>query len=258
MAIEEAMPKAEGMAMKALELDNTLAEAHAALGAIHRVFHWDLEESEKQHKLAMELDPSSYDAPYGYAFVLSALRRHDEAIVAIKHAQQLDPLNPLYRLAAALHFMWARRYDEAIEQVQAAQQLYPDIPRVYQRLATVYEATELYDEAAAAWQKWQILLGVSEDEVAGISGAATSGRETYFRWKLTYWNDRAKRENVPMSEFIKSYGYLGEKDQAFEWLEKQYEDRDGTLLFLNIQPHLVFLRDDPRFHDLLLRMNLQP
>jgi tetratricopeptide (TPR) repeat protein len=114
--------------------------------------------------------------------VLSTLRRHDEAIVAIKHAQQLDPLNPLYRLAAALHFMWARRYDEAIEQAQSAQQLYPDIPRVYQRIATVYEAMELYDEAAAAWQKWQILLGVSEDEVTGISEAATSGRETYFRW----------------------------------------------------------------------------
>ena len=258
MSIEEAMPKAEEMAMKAVELDNTLAEAHAALGAIQRVFHWDLEEAEKQFKLAMELDPSSYDAPYGYAFVLSALRRHDEAIVAIKHAQELDPLNPLYRLAAALHFMWAQRYDEAIEQAQAAQQLYPDIPRVYQRIAAVYEAMELYDEAAAALQKWQILLGVSEDEVAGISEAATSGRETYFRWKLTYWHERAKRENVPMDEFTRIHGYLGEKDQAFEWLEKQYEDRDGTLLFLNIQPFFVSLRDDPRFTDLLRRLNLEP
>ena len=192
MSIEEAMPKAEEMAMKAVELDNTLAEAHAALGAIQRVFHWDLEEAEKRFKLAMELDPSSNDAPYGYAFVLSALRRHDEAIVAIKHAQQLDPLNPGYRLAATLHFMWARRYDEAIEQVQAAQQLYPDIPRVYQRIAVVYEAMELYDEAAAAWQKWQILLGVSEDEVAGISEAATSGRENLLSMEVELLERKGK------------------------------------------------------------------
>jgi TolB-like protein len=258
MAIEEAMPKAEEMAIKALELDNTLAEAHAALGGIQRVVHWNLEEAEIEFKLAMELDPSSFEASYGYAFVLAPLGRHDEAIAAIKRAQQLDPLNPIARTAAALHFTWARRYDEAIEQAQAAQQLYPDLPRVHQRTATVFEAMELYDEAAAAWQRWQGLLGVSEDKVAGISEAATSGKESYWRWKLSYWTEKAKRENVPMGEFSDSYVYLGEKDQAFEWLEKRYEDRDGSLIFLNISPQWDPLRDDPRFHDLLRRMNLEP
>jgi serine/threonine protein kinase/tetratricopeptide (TPR) repeat protein len=258
MAIEEAMPRAEEMAIKALELDDTLAEAHAALGDVQRVVNFDLEEAEREFNLAMELDPSSFAAPYGYAFVLSALRRHDEALVAIKLAQQLDPLNPMSRTAAALHFLWARRYDEALEQAQAAQQLFPDVPRVHQRTARVYEYMELYDEAAAAWQKWQVLLGVNEEEVAGISEAATSGKESYWRWKLGYWTEKAKRENVSMGEFTRVYLQLGEKDQAFEWLEKQFEDRDGSLTFLNVDPFIDSLREDPRFIDLLLRMNLAP
>jgi tetratricopeptide (TPR) repeat protein len=246
------------MAIKALELDDTLAEAHAALGDVQRVVNFDLEEAEREFNLAMELDPSSFAAPYGYAFVLSALRRHDEALVAIKLAQQLDPLNPMSRTAAALHFLWARRYDEALEQAQAAQQLFPDVPRVHQRTARVYEYMELYDEAAAAWQKWQVLLGVNEEEVAGISEAATSGKESYWRWKLGYWTEKAKRENVSMGEFTRVYLQLGEKDQAFEWLEKQFEDRDGSLTFLNVDPFIDSLREDPRFIDLLLRMNLAP
>jgi len=258
MAMAEAMPKAEEMAIKAVELDSTLAEAHAALGDVQRVVHFDLEAAEKEFNRAMELDPSSFAAPYGYAFVLSALGRHDEALVAIKLAQRLDPLNPMSQTAAALHFMWARRYDEALEQAQAAQQLFPDVPRVHQRTARVYEAMELFDEAAAAWQREQILEGVSEEEVAGISGAATSGKESYWRWKLSYWTEKARRENVPLNEFTLAYVQLGEKDQAFEWLERRYEDHDGSLTFLNVDPFFASLRDDPRFIDLQRRMKLAP
>ena len=258
MSMEEAMPKAEEMAMKALELDNTLAEAHAALGDLQRSFHWNLEEAEKEYKLAMELDPSSYEALFGHSFVMSVLGRHDEAIVAIKRAQQIDPLSPLARTAATLHFIWARRYDEAVEQARAAQQIYPDLPRVYQRLADTYEAMGLYDEAAAAWQQWQILVGVSEEEVAGITEAASSGMETYWRWMLSYWNERAKRESVPPTDFAGHHAQLGEKDQAFEWLEKAYEARSSSLINLKVKPLYDPLRDDPRFTDLLRRMNLEP
>jgi len=255
MSTEEAMPKAEEMAMKALELDHTLAETHAVLGDIQRVFHWNLEEAEKEYKLAMELDPSSYGAPFGHSFVMSALGRHDEAIVAIQRAQQLDPLNPLARTAAALHFIWARRYDEAIEQARAVQQIYPDLPRVYQRLAFTYEFMELFDEAAAAWQQWQSLVGVSEEEVAGISEAASSGMEAYWRWMLDY-----ARANGNVSTLIVAsyYARLGEKDQAFEWLEKAYEERESSMVLLNVYPSFDPIRNDPRFTDLLLRLNLEP
>ncbi len=255
MSAEEAMPKAEEMAMKALELDSMLAEAHAALGDVQRSFHWNLEEAEKEYKLAMELDPNSYEAPYGHSFVMSALGRHDEAIVAIKRAQQLDPLSPLARTAAVLHFMWAHRYDEAIEQARAAQQIYPDLPRVYERLANIYEAMELYDEAAAAWQQWQILVGVSEEEVAGLSEAASSGMETYLRWLLDYARANG---NVSSRTVASYYARLGEKDQAFVWLEKAYEEREGAMISLNVLLGFDPLRDDPRFTDLLRRMNLEP
>ncbi len=259
LTLEGAMPQAEEMARKALELDNTLAEAHVALGDIQRVFHWNLEEAERAYKRAMELDPSSSEAPYGHAFVMSALGRHDEAMVAIQRAQQLDPHNPLPGAAATLHLIFSRRYDEALEQAQVTQQLYPDLPLAYERLADTYEAMELYEEAAAAWQQWQILGGVGEKEVAGISEAASSGKETYWRWMLSYWNERAKRQRVPKTRGIsRSYAYLGEKDQALEWLEKQYEGREGSIIFLNVWPGYDVLRDDPRFQDLLQRMNLVP
>ena len=259
LTMEGAIPQAEDMAKKALELDNTLAEAHAALGDIQRVFHWNLEEAESAYKRAMELDPSSSEAPYGHAFVMSALGRHDEAMVAIQRAQQLDPHNPLPSTAATLHLIFARRYDEALQQAQATQQMYPDLPRAYERLADAYEAMELYDEAAAAWQKWQILGGVSEQEVTGISEAASSGRDTYWRWMLSYWNEKAKRQRVPRTRGISmSYAYLGEKDQALEWLEKQYEGREGSIIFLNVWPGYDLLHDDPRFTDLLRRMKLTP
>ena len=116
----------------------------------------------------------------------------------------------------------------------------------------------LYDEAAAAWLQWQILVGVSEEEVAGITEAASSGRETYWRWMLSYWNERAKRESVPPTDFAGHHAQLGEKDQAFEWLEKAYEARSSSLINLKVKPLYDPLRDDPRFHDLLRRMNLGP
>jgi serine/threonine-protein kinase len=259
LTIEGAMPQAEDMARKALELDGTLAEAHTALGDIQRVFHWNLEEAEREYQRAMELDPNSPEAPYGHAFVMSALGHHDEAIVAIQRAQQLDPDNPLPRTAATLHLIWARRFDEAIEQAEATQQMYPDLPRAYERLADAYEAGELYDEAAAAWKKWQILDGVREEIVAGLSEAASSGKDTYWRWMLSYWSEKAKSQRVPKTRGISmSYAYLGEKDQALEWLEKQYEGRETELIFLNVWPGYVPLRDDPRFTDLLRHMNLAP
>ena len=120
MPPREVMPKAEEMALKALELDNTLGRAHAVLGDVRRRYTWDWAGAEEEFKLAMELDPSSYEAPYGYSFLMSALGRHDEAIALIRRAQQVDPLNVRTRTGAANVFRWARRYDKALEQSQLA------------------------------------------------------------------------------------------------------------------------------------------
>jgi TolB-like protein len=258
MPPEEAMPKAEKMAMKALELDDQLAEAHAVLADVKRSYWWDWAEAEKEYKRAMELDPSSYDAHYGYAFVLSSLGRHDEAITQIKRAQELDPLDLAARTAAASQFRYAGRYDESLEESRAALEIEPDFQLAYERLARAYETKGQYQEAAASYQTYLILGGASEEEVAGLSNAATSGAEGYWQWRLDYSRERAKEQYVEPYEFAQIHAQLGEKDQAFEWLEKAYEARSGRLTFLGVSPKFDPLRDDPRFHDLLRRMNLEP
>ena len=255
---EEAMPKAEQMAMKALELDDRLAEARALLAWVRMYYDWNWGEAEKEYKLAMELDPNSYDAHYGYAFLISALGRHDEAITEIRRAQELDPLDPAARTAAANLFRHARRYDESIEEIQAALEMDPDFQFAYLRLAWTYEMMGLYPEAAAARQREQILGGASQEEVAGLSDAAASGEKSYWRWILDYTQEKAKELYVEPVELAEIYAQLGEKDQAFEWLDKAYEARSGRLTFLGVSQRFDPLRDDPRFQDLRQRINLEP
>ena len=258
LTAQAAMPKAEEMALKALELDDQFAEAHAVRGDVLRAFHWDWAEAEKEYKRAIELDSNSFAAHYGYAFLLGALGRHDESIIEIELAQQIDPLNPATRTAAASMYRYGRRYEESIEQLEAALEIDPDLAVAYQRLAGIYELTGLYPEAAAARQQEQILGGASTGKMAGILRAAATGKEAYWRWWLNYNQEKAKREYFSPREFAGIYAQLGEKDQAFEWLEKAYADRVPGLFNIKVAPGWDPLRDDPRFADLLQRMNLMP
>ena len=127
----EAMPKAEETALKALELDDMLSEAHVVLGDVKRIFHWDVAGAEREYQLALELDPGSYQAPYQYAFFLAAMGRHDESVAMGRRAQQLNPLDPNMRSGACAILRFARRYDEAIEQCQAALEMDPDFQSSY-------------------------------------------------------------------------------------------------------------------------------
>ncbi len=151
----------------------------------------------------------------------------------------------------------ARRYEESIEQLQVVVDLQPNLPNSYRQLARVYEVQGLYEEAATAWHKSLVLEGASEDEVAGLLDAAASGAETYWRWRLDYERERAKREHVESDQFAIIYAHLGEKDEAFEQLEKAFEEGEN-ISNLKVHPEWDPLRDDPRFQDLLRRMNLEP
>jgi len=254
---QEAMPKVEEAAMKALELDDTLSEAHAVLADVKRVYHWDWAGAEEEYKLALELDPGSFDAPNQYAFFLSGMGRHDESAAMGRRAQQLNPLDPSMRAGACARLGFARRYEEAIQQCQAALEMEPDYISAYRDLGDNYEYMGLYEKAATARQKEWTLSGSSEEEVAGLTAAAISGKEEYWRWTLDYWKRRSEQGYVSPRTFAITYAALGEKDQAFEWLEKAYQART-TLLLTMINPLLDPLRDDPRFQDLRRRMNLEP
>jgi len=257
IAVTVGMPKAEELALKALELDSTLAEAHSLLGDSKR-WYSDWTGAEKEYQLALELDPSSSEAPYGYARLMSMMGRHEEAMASIRRAQQLDPLNPAVRTSAASLLRHARRYDEAIEQCLAALDMDPNFQRAHQFLGRIYANMGLYEEAVQAQQKSLTLLGVSEEVVAGLSEAySANGVKGYWQWWLDYRTEEARQgEYVSPMTFASEYAQLGEKEKAFEWLEKAYEG--NNLGYLKVDPYLDPLRDDPRFHDLLRRMNLEP
>jgi serine/threonine protein kinase/Tfp pilus assembly protein PilF len=259
VSAQEAFPKAEEMAKKALKLDSTLSEAHTVLGHVNRLYYWDWAGAEEEYKLAMELDPGSYEAPHGYAYLMTLLDRPDEAIALSRLAQQRDPLNLRARTGVTHQLLYARRYSEAMEESQTVLAMNPDYGAGYEYLVEVYEANGQYKDAAAAWQRWRILhVGDSEEEVEGLTNAAASGGQTYWRWILDFYNQRAKEEFVSPTIFSQIYAALGEKDQAFEWLEKAYDEHDGQLLTFTRHPAFDPIRDDPRFQDLLRRMNLEP
>jgi len=255
----EVMPKAEELAMKALELDSRLSEAHAVLGDVKRSYHWDWTAAENEYKLAIELDPNSAWAHSRHAFLMMMLGRHDDAIAQIRRAQQLDPLNLRIRENAVWILGYARQYNQSLEQGRGLLDINPNYQRGYVALGATYEAMGLYEEASAARQAALTLGGASEEDVAGLSDAyATSGEDGYWQSLLDYWTEKAKEEYVSSNRFAGLHAQLGEKDQAFEWLEKAYQERAGGLVFLKVDPRYDFIRSDPRFQDLLRRMNLEP
>ena len=155
--------------------------------------------------------------------------------------------------------LYARRYEEAIQESRAALDMNPNYQRAYFWLLSAYQAMGLYQEAATALQTLLTLQGASEEEVAGLADAAALGAEGYWRWMLDYDEERERRgEYVRPTNFAISFAHLGEKDQAFEWLERAYEEREALLMYLKGSPLFDPLRDDPRFQDLLRRMNLEP
>ena len=254
---KEAMPKAEETALKALELDDMLSEAHVILGDVKRTYYWDVAGAEREYQLALELDPGSHEAPYQYAFFLKAMGRHDESVAMGRRAQQLNPLDPLMRGGACARLRFSARYEEAIAECQVALEMNPGFQGSHRNLGSIYENLGLYNEAAAARQTEWTQVGVSEDELVGLAEAAASGEEPYWRWMLDYWEKSSERRHVSPYTFANIYTQLGEKDQAFQWLEEAYEEHDLGLN-MNVNPDWDPLRDDPRFQDLLRRMNLLP
>ncbi|MDA2935317.1 hypothetical protein MYX82_13390, partial [Acidobacteria bacterium AH-259-D05] len=175
---------------------------------------------------------------------MTAMGSHDEAIALSRHAEQLDPLALPPKMLRAELFYRARRYDESMELCQTVVEMNPSYQRAHYILAWSYETTGRYPEAVATSQKWLTLGEASEEDVAGLAEAySTSGSEGYWRWWLEYLEERSQRAYVRPSTFARIYAYLDEKDQAFEWLEKAYQERTDSLLYLKVIPRFEPLRD---------------
>ena len=253
----EVAQKATAAALRALEIDDTLAEAHTALAAIHHRSTWDWAKAEQEFKRAIELDPSYATAYQFYALLLATMGRQEEAIATVKRAQELDPLSLIINAALGRQLYLARRYDQASEQFRKALELDPRFSMAHYRLGQVYLEQGLYEEAIAEFSEARTISRDSPHELSGLAHAyAVSGRRGRAEEILAELSELSKRRYVPPFFMAIVYSGLKDKDQAFRWLEKAYEEREGNLVYLNVEPRFDAIRSDPRFRDLARRVGL--
>jgi len=255
LPLQEVFPKAAAAALKALTLDETLGEAHCALGAVRWFYDWDLAEAEKEFKRALELNPNDADAHAWNSVFLSVIQGDlEKGLVEMKRARELDPFSSYVNAVSAWSFFWARQYDHAIEQARRTLELNPLAVQAYYAMANAFMMKEAFPEAIDALEK---ATEISRDPLSlAFLGAAyaRAGKSEKAQAVLRELTDKASQ--VPAMFFAWRYVITGEKDLAFEWLEKAYQARDPQLFWLKVSPAYVPFRDDPRTHDLLRRMNL--
>jgi len=253
--------KVESLLLKALELDNDLAEAHAVLSGI-RQDDWDWLTAERECKRALDLDPSSVVSHSYYASYLIRVGRYDEALAETKRAQDLDPLSVRLSADVGYQLYFARRYDQAIEQFKKTIDMDPNYPATHARLGITYLQKGMYEEAILELEKARSLDNSPEraGRFAWLAQAyAVSGHRDKAQQMLAELKEQAKQRRIPPINFAIIYTGLGDKDQAFSWLEKVYEERGGRELGeARVNPMFDSLRSDARFTDLLRRVNLAP
>jgi TolB-like protein/DNA-binding winged helix-turn-helix (wHTH) protein len=247
-------PRATEAAIKALQLDPELAEAHAALGYTKLNYEWDWTAAERELRRAVELNPSSSDAHWMYAVYLTAMTRFDEAMSEAKRARQSDPFSPMINHSRAWVSMNARRYDDAITQFKGTLDIAPGYRPALAGLAQCYTLKGMYPEAyrefaAAGVQSGDPTLGYL-DAVTGKKRAAIKALEALRRTR--------EREYVDPYVIAVVYCGLGDKDAAFAFLERAYAERSASMPQVKMEPWFDPLRSDPRFQELLRRMNYPP
>jgi eukaryotic-like serine/threonine-protein kinase len=250
---KEAEPKAKAAALRAAELDETLAETHYLLGRIAFWYEWDWTAAEREWKRANELDPTY---PAYYPVYLSAMGRLEEAIKAQEVVQQRLPLDLRVKLDAAFIFMSAGRYEKSIEQSRKTLELDPRSWGAYQTLGLVYERKKQYPEAIAALEKAR-LLEVNPASLGYLGYVyAAAGKKAEAKKVLEELKDLSKQRYVDPYNIAIIYAGLNDKDRAFGWLDRAYEARSFNMAILTTDTVLDNLRPDPRFMEMLKQVDL--
>jgi serine/threonine protein kinase/tetratricopeptide (TPR) repeat protein len=249
---QEALQKAKPAVAKALELDDNLAEAHAVLGWIKASYEWDWAGAEREYKRAIELNPSSQMAHDGYSYYLAWLGRFDEAIAEAKRAFELQPLS---RIGLAAAYAFARRYDDSIREAQRELELFPANPAAHLWLGGGYLFKGRNAEAISECQKLRELEPDVSTAWVSATTYAFAGRKSEAHKELKEYLNAPYVDPWMVAGI---YAGLGEKDKAIEWLERAYKDRSPNICLLKVDQWFDSLRSDPRFQDLLRRMNFPP
>jgi tetratricopeptide (TPR) repeat protein len=258
---KEAYPRAKGAAQKALEIDDTLAEAHTALAFTKMFSDWDWSGGETEIQRAIKLNPGSMLAHGLHGVELLQMGRLEPAIAEVRRAAELDPLSPVMNRALGTTLLFARQYDQAIQQERKTLELDPNFALAHDSLGMAYLQKSMYREGIGEFEKMLVTAPGSALALSDLGyGYALAGRKADAQKALEQLNELSKHKYVPAVYLARIYAGLGDKDKAFEWLEKSYDDRTiaGAVTFIKVDPLWDALRSDPRFQDLLRRMNLQP
>jgi TolB-like protein/DNA-binding winged helix-turn-helix (wHTH) protein/tetratricopeptide (TPR) repeat protein len=258
MPSAEFMPKARAAALRAIEIDDTLAEAHANLGHIMFWYDWDWGAAENQHRRALQLDPNSPDALQFYAHLLSSTGRHAEALDKIRRARELDPVNLRVNAIEGMLLLHAGRTDEAIDRLQKTLELDPNHRLVNMMAARAYTEKGIFAEAVAATRRARGLSSASSEPIAyGTYALAKAGRLAEARAALDEMMGSSKTRHVPPYNIALIYNALGERALALDYLELGYEQKDVRMVFLKVEPKWNNLRAEPRFVELMKRMRFE-
>jgi len=257
----EAQPKWRAAVTKALELDPTLADAYLSRGGLLAELDWNWQDAERDVQRALELNPNLALAHFGYAYYLASVGRPDEAVTEARRAVQLDPFSVNTNAALGRTLVFAGRQDEALQ--QGRRMLEVNTLTAHRIMGLAYEQMGNFDLAIGEFQ--QRMKGIDQyyplfpDSIAELAHAyAAAGMRSEALRLLSELQRRSKRRFVPSWTFALIYAGLGDKDQAFRWLDKGFDERPSDMSLLKVDPRWATLRSDPRYPDLLRRMDLPP
>jgi tetratricopeptide (TPR) repeat protein len=252
---KEAFPHAMAAASRALALDEELAEAHISIGYIKLNYEWDWPSAAKAFQRALTLNRGLPEAHHAYAYYLRIAKRPEEVLAEMTRAWELDPLSSFFTSEVGAAYRWMGQYDQAIEWQLRALELDPDVVGTYAELGLAYSYKGMFPESITAIKKAIALSKGDQTVIDPITLAhayARSGEKHEAQKLIRQWRERS---GAP-GEVAATYGALGMRDEAFAWLEKAYSERDGQLIFLNVDSEFEPLRSDPRFQALARRVGL--
>jgi TolB-like protein/DNA-binding winged helix-turn-helix (wHTH) protein/Flp pilus assembly protein TadD len=257
----QAMTQAKAAAVKAVQLDDSSAEAHASMAHILHNYDWDFEGAEREFKRAIELNPNYAIAHHWYAHLLMQVGRTDESLAQARLAQELDPLSPFINNGLARQYYLSRQYDKAIAQCQVVLEIDSTYLPARTQLALAYEQKGMQAEAVSAMEQTRKLAGEKTDlpmvHALLAHAYALAGRPADAQTELNVLTDIGRRRYVPPSYLAIVHLALGDKEKAFEYLNKSYQDRSEQVLYLGVEPIVDPLRSDPRFDALLKQVGLK-
>ena len=253
----EVQPKAKAEALRALELDNSLADAHNSIAYVKLTYEWDWNGAEAEFKRSLVLNPGYAHGHHWYAHLLLSSGRQEEALAESRRALELDPVSPIINLHLGWHYLYTRQYDRAIEQLTKTLELDPDYALAHWYLGLAYEQQKKYAEALREMGRAKDLLPGNLAVLCDIGHVyALSGDRRGAENVIAELQKESTRRYVNQYEVALIYTGLGEKDQAFKALERAFQERSDMLVYLNVDPRLDSIHSDSRFGDLLRRVGV--